>query len=94
MSVLDNIRRSQGEFNFACQYQQAPIPLSGGLVKRAWLKTYLPNELPVFDLIVQSWDTANKPSEFSDFSVCTTWGIKGSRVYLLDVLGAAWATPN
>jgi hypothetical protein len=24
--VLDRIRGSQGEFNFACQYQQAPIP--------------------------------------------------------------------
>jgi predicted phage terminase large subunit-like protein len=86
-SVLDVIRRSLGEFNFACQYQQAPIPLSGGLVKRDWLRTYGPDELPErFDQIVQSWDTANKPTEFSDFSVCTTWGIKGPRIYLLHVL--------
>ena len=41
---------------------------------------------PVFDLIVESWDTANKPTEFSDFSVCTTWGVKAPLVYLLDVL--------
>jgi predicted phage terminase large subunit-like protein len=85
-SVLDRIRWLQGELNFACQYQQTPIPQSSGLVKRAWLKTYVPTELPVFDLVVESWDTANKPSEFSDFSVCTTWGVKGSRIYLLDVL--------
>jgi predicted phage terminase large subunit-like protein len=86
-SLLDRIRGSLGEFNFACQYQQAPIPLSGGLVKRDWLRTYGPDELPErFDLILQSWDTANKPTEFSDFSVCTTWGIKGSRIYLLRVL--------
>ena len=25
-----------------------------------------------FDRIVQSWDTANKATELSDFSVCTT----------------------
>ena len=25
-------------------------------------------------MILQSWDTANKPGELSDFSVCTTWG--------------------
>jgi len=32
---------------------------------------------------VQSWDTANKATELSDFSVCTTWGVKGKTVYLL-----------
>jgi hypothetical protein len=36
--------------------------------------------------IVQSWDTANKATELSDFSVCTTWGIKGKNLYLLGVL--------
>jgi predicted phage terminase large subunit-like protein len=94
-SVLDNIRRSVGEFNFACQYQQAPIPLGGGLVKRDWLRTYEPHELPeLFDLILQSWDTANRPTELSDFSVCTTWGIKGSSIYLLDVLRVRMAYPE
>jgi predicted phage terminase large subunit-like protein len=34
---------------------------------------------------VQSWDTANKPSELADYSVCTTWGLKEDRIYLLDV---------
>ena len=36
--------------------------------------------------IVQSWDTANKATELSDFSVCTTWGVKGKNVYLLGLL--------
>jgi predicted phage terminase large subunit-like protein len=35
---------------------------------------------------VQSWDTANKATELSDFSVCTTWGIKDKTVYLLGLL--------
>ena len=35
---------------------------------------------------MQSWDTANKATELSDFSVCTTWGIKGKNLYLLSVL--------
>jgi predicted phage terminase large subunit-like protein len=35
---------------------------------------------------VQSWDTANKATELSDFSVCTTWGIAGKELYLLHVL--------
>jgi predicted phage terminase large subunit-like protein len=94
-AVLEAIRRSVGEFNFAGQYQQAPIPLGGGLVKRVWFRTYAPNELPdSFDLIVQSWDSANKSTELSDFSVCTTWGIKGSKIYLLDVLKRRMAYPE
>ena len=87
LPVLERMHRAMGEFNFASQYQQSPIPLGGGLVKREWLRTYASNELPErFDQILQSWDTANKPNELSDFSVCTTWGIKGPRSYLLHVL--------
>jgi phage terminase large subunit-like protein len=39
-----------------------------------------------FDRIVQSWDAANKPSELSDYSVSTAWGVKGPRFYLMNVL--------
>ena len=57
------------------------------MVKAAWFKNYAANELPEkFDQVVQSWDTANKSSELSDFSVCTSWGIKGKNLYLLHVL--------
>ena len=57
------------------------------MVKVAWFRNYAPNErLDQFDQIVQSWDTANKASELSDFSVCTSWGIKGKDLYLLHVL--------
>jgi phage terminase large subunit-like protein len=61
--------------------------LGGGLVKAAWFRHYAPCELPqTFDRVAQSWDTANKASELSDFSVCTSWGIKAKDLYLLDVL--------
>ena len=47
----------------------------------------MPSERPAeFDRIVQSWDTANKASELSDFSVCTSWAIKGKDLYLLHML--------
>jgi predicted phage terminase large subunit-like protein len=36
--------------------------------------------------VIQSWDTANKPSELADYSVCTTWGVKGPDFYLLNIL--------
>jgi predicted phage terminase large subunit-like protein len=75
-----------GEYNFAAQYQQSPVPLGGGLIKRSWLRTYEPHGRPeAFDQVLQSWDTASKPTELADWSVCTTWGIKGQNLYLLDV---------
>src|SRR6516165_7622406 len=87
VAILDKIRRTIGEYNFAGQYQQMPSPQGGGMVKAAWFRHYAANERPdKFDRIVQSWDTANKASELSDFSVCTSWGIKGKDLYLLHVL--------
>jgi hypothetical protein len=84
LETLDRIRRTVGEYNFAGQYQQSPAPLGGGLVKADWFKRYRENDRPErFDRIVQSWDTANKATELSDFSVCTTWGVRGKHLFLL-----------
>ena len=85
--MLENIRERQGEYHFSGQYQQAPAPFGGGMVKVDWFKTYTTKELPSkFDLILQSWDTANKPTQLADYSVCTSWGVKDKQVYLLHVL--------
>jgi predicted phage terminase large subunit-like protein len=84
LETLERIRRTIGEYNFAGQFQQSPAPLGGGLVKAEWFQRYRETELPErFDRIVQSWDTANKVTELSDFSVCTTWGLKGKHLFLL-----------
>ena len=84
LETLDHIRRTIGDYNFAGQYQQSPAPLGGGLVKAEWFKRYGEKDRPEhFDRIVQSWDTAKKATELSDFSVCTTWGVKGKDLFLL-----------
>lgn len=86
LPVLQDMRRTLGEYNFAGQYQQIPAPLGGGLLKREWFRTYADSELPErFDHIVQSWDTASKANELANYSVGTTWGRKGKRIYLLNV---------
>ena len=82
---LELMRRGMTEYNFAAQYQQNPQP-SGNVVKREWLKFYAPIDLPKkFEQVIQSWDTANKDTELANYSVCTTWGRKDRRLYLLDV---------
>ena len=101
LEILQRIRESIGEVNFAAQYQQRPAPAGGGMIKAAWLRRYGQGEFPPppdlirrFDRIIQSWDTANKPSELSDYSVCTTWGLKGPNFYLLDVLRKKLSYPE
>jgi predicted phage terminase large subunit-like protein len=86
IETLAGIRERMGEYNFSSQYQQSPIPLGGAMVKREWLQYYEAEELPKrFDIKIQSWDTANKSTELSDFSVCTTWGRANRKLYLLHV---------
>lgn len=83
-AVLDEIRRNLGEYAFAGQYQQTPVPFGGAIVKDKWWGVY--QERPEkFDHMIQSWDTANKATELSDYSVCTTWGKKGPNLYLVHV---------
>jgi len=85
-STLDKIAASLGSYNFAGQYQQAPSPVGGGMIKESWFRTYTLQDQPErWDFIFQSWDTANKPTELSDYSVCTTWGVKQKSLYLLHV---------
>ena len=66
----------------------------GGLIKAEWFRRYhtAPAE---FLRIVQSWDTAYKPDEHNDYSVCTTWGeARGGGYYLLDVYRRRMAYPE
>jgi predicted phage terminase large subunit-like protein len=87
LEMLQTVRRILGEYNFSGQYQQEPAPLGGGMIKLAWFKTYKVGEDPArFDLVFQSWDTAVKATQLSDYSVCTTWGKKGQNLYLQHVL--------
>ena len=85
LQSLAAMRRAMGEYVFAGQYQQDPVPLGGGMVKLDWFKVYGPGDLPSGGTIVQSWDTASKESELADYSVCTTWLVCDKNLYLLDV---------
>lgn len=95
MAILENLRTMIGPYNFSAQYQQEPVPEEGNLVKWAWFRIY--DSLPMLesgDRIVQSWDTANKTTELSDYSVCTTWQVKGSFYYLIDIFRARLDYPG
>jgi predicted phage terminase large subunit-like protein len=95
LDELALVRSSLGEAVWSTQYQQRPAPAGGGLVKTDWFRRYNPANLPAgFDRIVQSWDTANKIAQWNDFSVCTTWGVKGRHAYLLHVFRSRLIYPD
>jgi predicted phage terminase large subunit-like protein len=84
---LEGLKRQIGSDAFSAQYQQAPTPPGGAMVKRHWFKRYeqLPPHSERF-LTLQSWDTASKGGPDNDWSVCTTWMVTRKRHwYLLDL---------
>jgi predicted phage terminase large subunit-like protein len=87
LAVLEGLKLQLGSDPFSAQYQQAPAPPGGAMVKRQWVKRY--EELPPASerfLTLQSWDTASKGGPDNDWSVCTTWMVtRDKRWYLLDV---------
>jgi predicted phage terminase large subunit-like protein len=90
---IEKQKKSMGSWAYAAQYQQDPIPQSGGIFQRPWFDhrfiaegdgTPLGKKLK---MIVQSWDTAAKKKESNDFWACTTWGLAtgdDERIYMLD----------
>jgi predicted phage terminase large subunit-like protein len=95
LETYQEIRDTVGGYNFQSQYQQSPITLEGGLIKREWLKFYDPSSVPRdMHYIIQSWDTASKSGELNDYSVCTTWGLRFGKFYLLDVFRVRLSYPE
>jgi len=83
--VLDALRRALGSATFSAQYQQCPVPAEGEIVRWRWFQRYTAPPPRHAMTIHQSWDTASKPEEHHDYSVCTTWGVVGDALYLLDI---------
>lgn len=59
------------------QYMQQPTSEEGALVKREWWKPWggPPPKRSDCEFVIQSWDTAYRVTNRSDYSVCTTWAI-------------------
>lgn len=78
-------KRTLGSFAYAGQYQQRPVPASGGVWKKDWFRFYRRADLPAkFDMVAASWDCAFKDLKTSDFVAGQLWARKGADCYLLD----------
>lgn len=92
--VVDRLRRTMLPDQWAAQYEQKPIPATGGLIKKEWCNQryrWQPDwrsnlALPQFRRLIISGDTANKAKKLSDPSVFGLWGEDNrGDLYLLDL---------
>ena len=84
-AALDQLFWDLGEGPYNAQILQRPSPPGGALFKLKHFQRY--EKLPQsYEAIHQSWDPAIVDTETAAFSVCTTWGIIGRKLYLIDVL--------
>lgn len=74
-SEVEKIKKELGSYDYAALYQQRPAPLEGGIIKKHWFRVYKHSQLPRFEYVLQSWDTALTAKDNSAYSACTTWGI-------------------
>jgi predicted phage terminase large subunit-like protein len=95
LSTLQRLRNEVGTDVFAAQYQQAPVPPGGAMIRRQWLRYYdVAPERTYRTKVIQSWDTAAKNGAQNDWSVCTTWLIVDKHFYLLDVTRGRYEYPR
>jgi predicted phage terminase large subunit-like protein len=84
--VLTELKREMGPIAFSAQYQQAPIPPGGTIIKRKWLTTYDEVSHQPGDRIVMSWDIALSETESGDYSACVVLLIRKEVVFILEVI--------
>jgi predicted phage terminase large subunit-like protein len=85
-AALDELKAHMGSMEFSAQYQQAPIPLGGNLIKWSWFKRYDAPPCPrPGDRLIVSWDTAISSNQLADFSACVVLLVRGETAYVLDV---------
>lgn len=96
LATLEKLRNEIGSEIFAAQYQQAPVPSGGAMVRREWLRYY--DQAPPrtgSTKVIQSWDCAAKDGGENDWSVCTTWLVVDKRdYYLLDLVRGRYQYPR
>ncbi|MBZ0148035.1 MAG: phage terminase large subunit [Pseudorhodoplanes sp.] len=95
LQALEAMRKDVGSEIFAAQYQQAPVPAGGAMIKRNWLRYY--EQLPECTYkvrVIQSWDTAAKNGAQNDWSVCTTWFLIDKHYYLADLTRGRYEYPR
>jgi predicted phage terminase large subunit-like protein len=94
-AALDELKASMGSMEFAAQYQQAPVPIGGNLIKWSWFKFYdTPPTPQPGDKLIVSWDTALSSNQLADYSACVVLLARKETIYILNVIRARLEYPE
>lgn len=92
-TTLDQMRKDLGEYSYAAQILQSPVPLGGGMFKtdRLILEDHVPREFQrKVARMVRSWDKAGTEGAGA-YSAGVLMGVdKLGRFWVLDVLRGQW----
>lgn len=73
---ITRLKQALGTYGTAGQLQQDPAPAGNGLLKTDCFKLWpLASGMPVFEYVLQSYDTAFSEKTQNDPSACTVWGV-------------------
>ena len=90
-SSLEEIEREMGPIAFSAQYQQAPIPPGGLIIKREWIREAArPAQDGTSEHVIVSWDIALSEAETGDYSACAVLLRRGERFHVLEVMRGRW----
>lgn len=81
LAILDDLKVQMGTAAFCAQYQQAPLPPDGAVVKISWFKTF--DVVPDQGEVIFSIDTAAKAGLRNDWSVIQVWRVHENRFCLV-----------
>lgn len=93
--VLDNARIRLGEYNYAGQYLQEPVPLGGGMLKPSWVQYYKPGSVKPSEMNIAilvdpaggDEDEKDKKDKHSDWTAMMVVGLgTDNNYYLLDII--------
>lgn len=92
--ALDKLRTDLGEYHFAGQYMQSPVPIGGGDLRPEWVQFYAeggikPGQMNVVILVDPSGgeDLNKKKKKLSDFTAMLVVGLApDNNYYLLDAI--------
>jgi predicted phage terminase large subunit-like protein len=75
LEIVKELRRDKGEYAFAAQYQQTPVPRGGAIIKEDYWQVWEEPTFPTFTYILASLDTAYTEKQENDASALSIWGL-------------------
>ena len=75
MDELEKVKASLPVQKWNAQWMQTPTSEEGSIVKREWWRRWHEDQVPPYNYIIQSYDTAFSKKETADYSAITTWAI-------------------